>query len=310
MKKIVSVLWFVVCGSVCFGQVIFSFGGEGESDIPQDTAKKYKLKTVAHTTKMSFFLNLGMDSYVSKKDFYDSLGRLTYTEHYDTKKHVTSRSYNLYNEKNLLVRDSSVDDSDGCTYKEYYEYDKDGNNTRDVSISRRGEYTDGKYSYTDKFDTTVRTYTYGTEKNNAGKMTSKKLVSPTTTYKNGKTIHTGKLDSSVTFYKYGHDSVYVNHINYKNKDNNYNKLFITNKLGNDSAEFTYLSKKKKFLSTKYFYNEKNQLEQTSDYDKKGNRYAYTLYKYDEKNFRLSSESTSGGGDYNFMFLTKFLYEFY
>ena len=210
----------------------------------------------------------------------------------------------------MLIKDSTADDSDGFTRKHFYDYDKDGNNTRYRSVYRRSEYVNGKFTYTDKLDSSVSYYTYGSEKNNAGKMTSSKSVYAATIFKNGKSTPTGKLDSSVTYYKYSNDSVYINHISYKNKDDNYKKLILTNKLGNDSIVFTYLSKKKKYMSMKYFYNEKNQLEQTSDYDKKGNRFAYTLIKYDEKNLTLSTEYNSGGGDFTFLIFHKFIYEFY
>jgi len=109
-------------------------------------------------------------------------------------------------------------------------------------------------------------------------------------------------------YTYGHDTVTINYVDGETKKSNYKEIIIRNKLGQDSVQFRYTGKKKKYMNKKWFYNEKNLLEQVSQYDAKGNRSSYTIIKYDKMGFTEFTENNIGND--SFVIYKKYTYEYY
>ena len=259
MKHLVLLFVSLVLCSIAHSQ-IFSVNVTGDENyLNQDSVKKYKIKTAVISTKMSLFVNLNIESYISEKSTYDEQGRISFTQNYNMDNKTDGETYYVYGTSGKLAMDSVIADSgkEG-SHKEYllstafFQYDSKGN----VTVEK----------------------------------------------------HVNEKDTGTYLYTYSNDTVTVNYISPNGKKYNFKEIIIKNKLGQDSVQFRYTSKKKKYMNHKWFYNEKHLLEQESIYDNKGKRSSYTIIKYDKQGFTDFTENHFS--DDMFVIYKKYTYEYY
>ena len=171
MKK--PALFFIslaLC-SIANSQTFIFDGQADENYLLQDSVKKYKIKTAVISTKMSLFVNLNIESYISEKSTYDEQGRISFTQQYNMDKDPDGETYYVYGSNGLLTLDSTIADSgrEGVR-KQYlssthiYEYDNKGNLTVKRSVYEKDT---SVYRYTYGHDTVTLNYTSAkTKKNN------------------------------------------------------------------------------------------------------------------------------------------------
>jgi len=259
MKKLVFLFISLALCAIASSQTI-TFNSMGDENyLRQDSVKEHKIKTAIVSTKMSLFINLNIESYISEKTTYDTLGRISFTQSYDMDKNPDGEMYYVYGTNGKLALDSNVADS-------------------------------GKGEARKLYRSAAHFYEYDSK----GNLTAKKTVY--------------EKDTFVYRYTYAGDTVTLNYTSAKTKKNNYKEIIIINKFGQDSVQFRYTSKKKKYMNKKWFYNEKKLLEQVSQYDNKGTRSSFTIIKYDKQGFTEFTENNIGND--TFVIYKKYTYEYY
>ena len=230
MKKyIVCSMLFVVC-SIANSQTITINSMGDENYLLGDSIKKYKIKTAIVSTKMSLFINLNIESYISEKTTYDEQGRISFTQSYDMDKNPDGEMYYVYGANGKLTLDSNIADSGkGEARKLYrsaahfYEYDSKGNLTAKKTVYEKDTFV---YRYTYGGDTVTLNYTSAkTKKNNYKEIVIKN--------------------------KFGQDSVQFRYTSKKKKYMNKKWFYNEKKLLEQVSQYDEKGKRSSFTLIKY-----------------------------------------------------------